>query len=141
MPEQGEQAPDFTLPDQYRALHTLAEYRGGWVLLYFYPKDDTPGCVKEACAIRDHFPRFQTGGLTVFGVSTDSIASHKKFVEKYSLPFTLLSDTGKRVIALYGITRRSSFLIAPDGTIAKVYEKVKPELHAEEVLRDLKELL
>jgi len=110
MPEQGEQAPDFTLPDQYRALHTLAEYRGGWVLLYFYPKDDTPGCVKEACAIRDHFPRFQTGGLTVFGVSTDSIA------------------------------QRSSFLIAPDGTIAKVYEKVKPELHAEEVLRDFKAL-
>lgn len=108
--------------------------------MYFYPKDDTPGCVKEACAIRDHFPRFQTGGLTVFGVSTDSIASHKKFVEKYSLPFTLLSDTGKRVIALYGITRRSSFLIAPDGTIAKVYEKVKPELHAEEVLRDFKAL-
>ena len=77
----------------------------------------------------------------MWGVGEFFVASHKKFAEKYSLPFTLLSDTGKRVIALYGITRRSSFLIAPDGTIAKVYEKVKPELHAEEVLRDLKELL
>ena len=133
-------APDFTLPDQNGKEHTLSQYRGGWVLLYFYPKDDTPGCVREVCAMRDSLPRITAAGLTVFGVSVDSVESHKKFADKYSLPFTLLADTEKQVMSLYEITQRSSYLINPEGYIVKVYEKVKPEIHAEEVLRDLQEL-
>lgn len=146
-------APEFTLPDQAGRLHRLSEYRGGWVLLYFYPKDDTPGCVKEACAVRDALPDFQKLGITALGVSVDSVASHKKFAEKYSLPFTLLADEEKVVVQLYGVwakknlagkvyhgTLRTSFLINPDGMIAKVYENVKPETHAEEVLRDMRQL-
>lgn len=146
-------APDFTLPDQNGVEHSLSQYRGQSVLLYFYPKDDTPGCTKEACSIRDAFPNFQTLNIKVLGVSTDSVASHKKFVEKHQLPFTLLSDEHKKVVNLYGVwgekkfmgreyegTLRSSFLIGPTGTIEKIYTDVKPEKHAEEVLRDLKRL-
>lgn len=148
--EKGQAAPEFTLPDQDGKEHSLAEYRGSWVLLYFYPKDDTPGCTKEACAIRDYFPNFGKLKAKVLGVSVDSVASHKKFAEKYSLPFTLLSDEGKQVVEQYGVwgkkqmmgreymgTLRTSFLIDPEGKIAKIYEKVKPEVHAQEVLQDL----
>lgn len=139
MPKEGDIAPEVTLPDQEGNSHTLSQYRGKWVLLYFYPKDDTPGCTKEACAIRDTTSQITAANLVVLGVSVDSVASHKKFAEKYSLPFTLLADEQKEVVRLYGITRRTSFLIRPDGHIARVYENVKPEIHAQEVLRDLAE--
>ncbi|MES2225874.1 MAG: thioredoxin-dependent thiol peroxidase [Patescibacteria group bacterium] len=153
MPIIGQHAPDFTLLDQDGATRTLEEYRGRYVLLYFYPKDDTPGCTKEACAIRDAFPDFTGASAVVLGISPDSVKSHKKFTEKYELPFTLLADEGHAIADMYGVwgrkkfmgkeydgVFRTSFLIAPDGTIAKVYESVKPELHAAEVLKDLQEL-
>ncbi|MCS6804910.1 MAG: thioredoxin-dependent thiol peroxidase [Acidobacteriota bacterium] len=149
----GDKAPNFRLPDQHGTMHTLSDYRGQWVLLYFYPKDDTPGCTKEACAIRDQFPRFEQLNVKVFGVSTDSVKSHSKFAEKYHLPFTLLADAEKKLVHEYGVygkkkfmgrevmgTHRTSFLINPKGKIAKIYENVKPETHAEEVLNDLAEL-
>lgn len=152
-PKAGEIAPEFSLPDQDGKIHTLAQYRGQWVLLYFYPKDDTEGCTKEACMIRDDFPHFQGLKAVVLGVSIDSVASHKKFAEKYSLPFTLLSDESKEVVNRYGVwglkkfmgreyegTSRVSFLIDPNGKIAKVYEKVVPSEHAAEVVADLKAL-
>lgn len=153
MPKEGTKAPLFTLADQTGKTHALSDYKGGWVLIYFYPKDDTPGCTKQACAIRDDFPAFNTLGLTVFGISTDSVKSHAKFVEKYELPFTLLSDEDKKVVEAYGVwgkkkfmgreylgTMRTSFLIDPKGVIAKVYTDVKPDLHAEMVLGDVKAL-
>lgn len=140
-------APDFELPNQDGKIHKLSDYRGEWVLLYFYPKDDTPGCTKEACAIRDNFPAFGKLKVKVFGVSVDSIKSHKKFTEKYDLPFTLLADEKKETVKKYGVwakkkfmgreyygTLRTSFLIDPKGKIVKIYENVKPEIHAGEVL-------
>ncbi len=149
----GKTAPNFSLQDQDEKTHTLKDYQGNWVLIYFYPKDDTPGCTKQACAIRDEFPAFKKLNCVVFGISTDTEKSHKKFEKKFDLPFTLLADTEKKVVNAYGVwapkkfmgreflgTLRTSFLINPEGKIAKVYEKVKPELHAEEVLADLKTL-
>ena len=149
----NQKAPIFKLPDQDGKIHSLEDYKGKWVLLYFYPKDDTPGCTKEACAIRDSFPDFKKLKITVLGVSTDSVKSHGKFVEKYKLPFTLLSDESKSLVEKYGVwakkkfmgreymgTLRTSFLINPEGKIAKIYENVKPEIHAEEVLEDTKNL-
>ncbi len=149
----GTQAPAFTLPDQEGKEHSLSGYKGRWVLLYFYPKDDTPGCTIEACAIRDQFKDFTKIGAVVLGVSTDSVASHKKFANAYKLPFTLLADVTKEVVGRYGVfgekkfmgrtylgTMRTSFLIDPKGKIVKVYEKVKPEIHAAEVIADLKAL-
>lgn len=134
-------------------MHALADQKGKWVLLYFYPKDDTPGCTKEACAIRDHFPQFKKLGITVFGASVDSVKKHKKFVEKYNLPFTLLSDENKELVEAYGVwgkkkfmgreymgTKRVSFLINPNGEIAHIYDDVKPAEHAEEVLADIAKL-
>lgn len=153
MPSVGQQAPDFTLPDQDGVRRKLSSYRGKWVLLYFYPKDNTPGCTIEACMIRDQFENFEKIRAVVLGVSTDSVRSHKKFSEGYSLPFTLLADETKEVVGAYGVfgekkmmgrtymgTRRTSFLIDPKGKIAKVYEKVKPPVHAREVLEDLAHL-
>lgn len=150
LPALGTPAPDFTLPDQSGKEHTLSSYRGRYVLLYFYPKDDTAGCTKEACMIRDAFPRFEGVHAHVFGISADSVASHKKFAEKYQLPFSLLADTEKQVVQKYGVwgekkmfartylgIKRTSFLIDPNGIIKKIYENVKPEVHAEEVLADL----
>lgn len=152
MLSEGIEAPDFVLPDQDGKPHQLSHYRGRWVLLYFYPKDDTPGCTKEACMIRDAFPRFEGVHAHVFGVSKDTVESHKKFAEKYNLPFPLLADSDLTANKLYGVwqekkmmgkvymgTLRTSFLIDPEGVIRKVYPKVKPEVHAEEVLADLKE--
>jgi peroxiredoxin Q/BCP len=149
--KQGDKAPKFTLPDQDGKEHKLEDYRGQWVLLYFYPKDDTPGCTTEACAIRDSLPDFKSIDAVVLGVSTDSVASHRKFADKYGLPFTLLADEDKKVVNMYGVwgkkkfmgreydgTMRTSFLIDPEGTIATVYEGVKPAEHAAEVLADLK---
>ncbi len=163
IPKAGTQAPDFTLPDQEGKEHSLSDYKGKWVLLYFYPKDDTPGCTIEACTIRDQFKDFKKIGAVVLGVSTDSVASHKKFANAYELPFTLLADVTKEVVGQYGVfgekkfmrrrvapdgvletymgTMRTSFLIDPEGKIAKIYEKVKPEAHATEVISDLKALI
>ncbi|HZZ99260.1 MAG TPA: thioredoxin-dependent thiol peroxidase [Candidatus Paceibacterota bacterium] len=151
--KEHEAAPDFTLPDQDGKEHSLSDYMGKWVLVYFYPKDDTPGCTKEACAIRDNFPDFKKSKLTVLGISVDSIKSHKKFVDKYDLPFTLLADEDKKVVEEYGVwgkkkfmgreymgTLRTSFLIDPMGVITKIYENVKPDIHAEQVLTDFKSL-
>jgi len=151
IPETHEKAPDFTLPDQDGKEHTLSAYAGKWVLLYFYPKDDTPGCTIEACTIRDQFADFKSIGAVVFGVSTDSVASHKKFATSFNLPFTLLADEHKEVVGRYGVfggkkfmgreymsTSRTSFLINPEGMIMKVYEEVKPLEHAAEVIADLK---
>lgn len=153
IPKSGSRAPDFTLPDQNGTAHSLGDYQGKWVLLYFYPKDDTPGCTIEACTIRDQFKDFKKIDAIVLGVSTDSVASHKKFAMKYELPFTLLADENKEVVGAYGVfgekkfmgrtymgTKRTSFLIDPKGKIAKVYDKVKPEEHAAEVIADLKAL-
>ncbi len=146
----GAPAPDFTLSDQRGRKHTLSDYRGRWVVLYFYPKDNTSGCTKEACAIRDDFPRFEKLRAEVLGVSADSVESHKKFSEKYALPFRLLSDEKKDVIKKYGVWQkkkmmgkeymgivRSSFLINPQGRIAKVYENVDPTVHSAQLLYDL----
>ena len=150
MPNTGDLAPNFTLTDQNGEEHSLASYRGSWVLVYFYPKDDTPGCTKEACVLRDALPRFDGLRARVFGISKDSVESHKKFADKYGLPFPLLADETREVIDTYGVWQeknmygkkilgvvRTSFLIDPEGVIRKVYEKVKPETHAEEVLEDL----
>ena len=148
----GSKAQNFILRDQEGQEHSLSDYKGKWVLLYFYPKDNTPGCTKEACAIRDAFPSFEELKVVVLGVSVDSVASHKKFAEKHKLPFTLLADEKKEVVKQYGVwgkkkfmgreydgTFRTSFLIDPQGRIAKIYEGVKPEVHASEVLRDIQQ--
>lgn len=150
----GDKAPEIELPDQNGKTHKLSEYKGSWVLVYFYPKDDTPGCTKEACAIRDNYPAFKKLKITVLGISADSVAKHEKFATKYDLPFTLLADEDKTVLKAYGVwgkkkfmgreymgINRVSFLIDPQGKIAKMYDKVKPPQHAEEVLQDLKELM
>lgn len=150
LPLVGKLAPDFTLEDQDGVKHSLKNYKGRWVLLYFYPKDNTPGCTKQACTLRDAEPAFEKLDAVVLGISGDSVASHKRFVDKFALPFPLLADTDKKVIKAYGSWGkkkmmgreydgifRNSFLIDPKGMLRKVYEKVRPELHAEEVLADL----
>lgn len=140
------EAPNFSLPDEHGENHTLREYSGKWVLLYFYPKDDTPGCTKEACSLRDHALAYEENDIVVLGVSKDTTESHQKFISKYKLPFTLLADPEKKIIKIYGAenetggTKRISYLIDPEGIIEKVYEKVKPETHAEEVLKDVEAL-
>lgn len=146
-------ALDFTLPDQFGETHQLSTYQGKWVLLYFYPKDNTPGCTKEACAIKDEWSRFKKNKIVVIGVSADTVKSHLKFVEKYSLPFTLLSDSEKKVVKKYkaygkkkfmGVEYegvfRVSYLINPAGMIVRAYKDVKPDLHAQEILSDYKDL-
>lgn len=146
----GDAAPEFTLPDQNDTPHTLSEYRGGWVVLFFYPKDDTPGCTREACSFRDRHDELRELGATVIGISVDPVARHARFVSKYALPFTLLSDVDKEVVRAYGVwgekrfmgrifdgSHRVSFLIDPEGRIARVYAKVKPDLHTGEVIADL----
>ncbi len=150
MPEVGQKAPSFSLPDQSGNIHSLDEARGGWVLVYFYPKDDTPGCTKEACSIRDAWGDFKKAGITVFGISADTVKSHARFAEKYNLPFTLLADEGREVVSAYGVwgkkkfmgreyegVNRTSFLINSSGVIAKIYKNVKPNEHAQEVLDDV----
>ncbi|MCH7541401.1 thioredoxin-dependent thiol peroxidase [Patescibacteria group bacterium] len=146
----GDLAPDFELPDQNGKVRKLSDYRGRKVLVYFYPRDGTPGCTAEACQIRDDFPKFNSIKVQVLGISTDSVESHKRFSQKHNLPFTLLADGSKEVVKAYDVykpkkflgkeflgTVRTSFLINESGKIAKIYEKVKPTLHSEEVLRDL----
>jgi len=146
----GDTAPDFTLSDQFGEIHKLSDYRGKKVVLYFYPKDDTPGCTKEACSFRDNFQEYRKRKMVVLGVSKDSTKSHVKFSEKYSLPFTLLSDDDTVVSQAYGVwglkkfmgkeyygINRMTFIIDEDGQILRIYEKVKPENHAEEILADI----
>lgn len=147
------QAPDFTLPDQNDKLHSLSDYAGKWVVLYFYPKDDTPGCTTEACAFRDGRDMLAELGAEVVGISKDTPRSHAKFVEHHGLNFTLLSDRSTDVIKAYGSWRpktmfgreymgvnRDTFLISPEGEIVKKYEGVDPAAHFQEVYQDLKKI-
>ncbi len=146
---EGDPAPGFELRDQDGELHSLEDYRDKWVVLYFYPKDDTPGCTTEACSFRDSIFAFRDLGCYVLGVSLDDTESHKKFADKYSLPFPLLADTEGTTAAAYGVkstmfgltvAKRQSFLINPGGDIARHYEDVDPDTHSEQVLRDLQAL-
>ena len=147
---EGQQAPDFELLDQHGRTVRLSEYaEKGWVVLYFYPKDDTPGCTKEACSFRDNLLQLQSMDATVLGISVDGVQSHAKFAEKFDLNFPILSDTEYKVCELYGtltrfmgmkLARRSTFLIDPDGIIQKVFPRVKPVDHAIEVAQALKAL-
>jgi Peroxiredoxin len=137
----GSKAPAFAAPDQEGKNHDLSDYAGKWVLLYFYPKDFTSGCTTEACTIRDNYEGFKKIDAVVLGVSTDSVESHAGFSKEHSLPFPILSDPKKTIVASYeanGImTRRISYLIDPEGKIIKVYDNVNPAKHAAEVLSDL----
>ena len=146
----GDKAPAFALPDHTGAVRSLTDWQGQWVLLYFYPKDDTPGCTTEACSLRDNLPKFSGLNAAVIGISVDSAKSHAKFVKKCGLPFTLLADEDKSVCQEYGVwgekkfmgrnflgIKRSSFLIDPSGKVAKIYENVKPAEHAAQVLADI----
>ncbi|MDZ7372742.1 MAG: thioredoxin-dependent thiol peroxidase [candidate division KSB1 bacterium] len=147
---EGQLAPDFTLPDSDGRLHRLADYRGRKVVLYFYPKDGTPGCTTEACSFRDAYSILQEHGIVVLGVSPDSVSSHRKFAEKHGLPFPLLSDPEHKVIEAYGAWQektlygkrrfgvaRTTYLIDEEGRVLRVFTNVKPEGHAEEVLLEL----
>ncbi len=141
--------PNFSLLDQDGVMHNLEDYKGKTILLYFYPKDDTPGCTKEACAIADVYNEFEKMNVKVFGVSADSPESHKAFAEKYNLPFTLLSDSNHETIKAYGAyyeedatglgihSKRISYLISPEGKVIKAYPEVDPASHALEILQDL----
>ena len=149
-PKVGETAPDFRLQDQNGTWHTLDDHRGKWITLYFYPKDDTPGCTKEACAFRDDIFAFDELGAVVLGISLDDVASHAEFAEKYSLPFPLLADTEAKTAKAYGVlttmgsfkmAKRETFLIDPAGNIAKHYAKVSPAEHSRQVLGDLENLM
>ncbi len=144
---------DFALPDQGGKMHRLSDYRGKWVILYFYPKDDTPGCTKEACSFRDSIEKFKERGVVILGVSKDSVASHKKFADKYHLNFILLSDEDKKVIKAYKAwgsksfmgrtfegTLRNTYLIDPKSKVKKIYEKVNPLIHSDQILKDLENL-
>lgn len=146
----GTIAPDFTLLDETSTPRKLTDYRGQPVVLYFYPKDDTPGCTTEACGFRDDYGDYQQAGVTILGVSPDSPKKHTKFKEKYNLPFTLLADTEHAVCELYGVWGRKKFmgreydgvfrttyLIGADGVILQVFENVKPDGHSAEILQVL----
>ena len=146
----GDKAPTFNVATSGGGKISLADYLGKNVILYFYPRDDTPGCTKEACAFRDGFADFKKKGAVIFGVSPDSVKSHDKFVEKFKLPFTLLADEDKKIVETYGVwgeksfmgkkylgVYRVTFLIGPDGKIKKIWPTVKPEEHAAEVLAAL----
>ncbi len=146
MLQQNDTAPLFSLMGDDGHNYSLSGYIGSWVVLYFYPKDDTPGCTTEACVIRDMYTEFAEMGVTVFGVSHDSIESHIQFKKKFELPFTLLSDPDNEVIQEYdaqnalGGTKRITYIINPVGRIARIYPKVDPATHAGQLLADLKEL-
>ena len=146
----GNKAPKFSLQDQEGKIHTLSQYQGKKILLYFYPKDDTPGCTTEACNFRDGYDMFTKMGLVILGVSKDGVESHKKFAEKFSLPFPLLADESTDVSQAYGVWKqkkfmgrkymginRTSFLIDEKGVISKIYEGVKANEHAKDVEGDL----
>jgi thioredoxin-dependent peroxiredoxin len=137
-------APDFELLDQYNELHTLQKYKGKWVVIYFYPRDNSPGCTIEAKDFKDNIDKIKMLNAEVMGISPDSQLSHKKFSDKYNLPMTLLSDAEKEVIKKYHadgiITKRISYLINPEGVIEKAYPSVNPGKHAEDILNDLENL-
>lgn len=153
MPVQPNQpAPDFSLADENGTVRSLKDYRGQPVVLYFYPKDDTPGCTTEACNFRDDYHVYAENGVVILGVSPDDSASHTKFKNKFDLPFTLLADEGHKVCEAYGVwglkknygkeyygVLRTTFLIGPDGKVLKVFENVKPDGHSAQVLEALKQ--
>ena len=147
----GDKAPEFNLPDKDGNMVKLSDFKGKKVVLYFYPKDNTPGCTRQACAFRNVMDVYENMGVKVIGVSKDSVASHKKFAEKYDLPFILLSDPELQAIQAFGVWQekknygkvsmgivRSTFIIDEDGVIEKVYPKAKPDTNAEEILTYLK---
>jgi peroxiredoxin Q/BCP len=147
MLKEGDMAPDFTVKNQKGEKVKLSDFRGQKVVLYFYPKDDTPGCTKEACSLRDSFEIFEKKGVKILGVSNDDQQKHQKFISKYNLPFDLLADTDKTVVNLYGVygeksmygkkymgIHRKTFLIDENGKIAKIFDKVNVSKHAEEIL-------
>jgi thioredoxin-dependent peroxiredoxin len=149
----GDEAPNFELLDQNEQKHNLSMYMGQKVVLYFYPKDDTPGCTKEACSMRDNYSAFKKAGMVVLGVSADSYISHKNFAKKYSLQFPLLSDDDHSVLEKYGAWKkknlfgkimmgieRKTFIIDENGRIMKIYPKVNPSEHAQEILKDVDKL-
>ena len=150
MLEVGTKAPDFTLPDQNGNVHSLSDYRGKKVIVYFYPKDNTPGCTKQACGFAERYPQFTEKGAVILGISKDSVASHKKFEEKYGLPFTILSDPELKVIQAYDVWKekmnygkvsmgvvRTTYLIDEEGKIAKAFDKVKAADNPEQMLGEL----
>ena len=149
-PAVGGAAPAFRLQDQAGKWHELKDYKGKWVVLYFYPKDDTPGCTTQACEFRDNIFAFREAGAVILGISVDDVASHKAFSQKHSLPFPILADSEKKTAAAYGtlmkylgiheLARRDTFIIDPEGRVAKHYVKVDPKGHSELVLADLRQL-
>ena len=149
-PAVGSAAPAFKLQDQTEKWHSLSDYKGKWVVIYFYPKDDTPGCTTQACGFRDNVFAFDKEGAVILGISVDSVADHKAFAEKHGLPFTLLADPTKAVTKEYGVlktymgvmemARRDTYIIDPQGRVAKHYESVNPDGHSKIVLEDLKTL-
>ena len=149
-PAVGATAPGFRLQDQNGEWHDLEDYRGSWLAVYFYPKDDTPGCTTEACNFRDNIYAFKAIGAAVVGISVDDVESHKKFSDKYKLPFIILADETGATAEAYGLLRdwklmkiaaRQSFIVDPEGVIAKHYEEVDPDNHTQEVLADLEALM
>lgn len=149
-PTVGSEAPEFELPDQTGQLHSLEDYRDQWVVLYFYPKDETPGCTTEACEFRDNIFAFRDLNAQILGVSLDDVDSHKQFAENHSLPFPLLADVDGDAANAYGVktrmfgmivARRQTFIIGPDGNIVKHYEKVDPANHPKQVLDNLNTLI
>jgi len=149
LPQVGQKAPDFRLQDQNGKWHTPADHQGHWVVLYFYPKDFTPGCTTEVCAFRDDVAKLRQQGADVLGVSLDDVKSHAEFAAKYHVPFPLLSDADSKTAQAYGVlaskmgfkyARRTTFLIDPQGRVAKVYEDVDPEKNSAQVLADLASL-
>jgi peroxiredoxin Q/BCP len=150
MLEVGMKAPDFSLPDSEGREHKLSDYLGRRVVVYFYPKDNTPGCTRQACAFASAYDRFRQNDIVVIGISRDSVASHKKFAEKFSLPFVLLSDPDRVAIEAYGVWQekklygktsfgvvRSTFIIDENGVIVRVMPKVKPDTNAQEIINSL----
>ena len=150
VPKQGSSAPSFSLHDQNGKIHSLDDYRGKWVVLYFYPKDDTPGCTQEACSFRDDLHALTAMGAQILGVSVDDTDSHRKFAEKYHLPFPLLADNKGEVANSYGaltnlgvirLAKRYTFLINPDGEIARIYLSVDTSRHSKQIIEDLSALI
>ena len=153
LPSPGDSATIFSLPDQHNEMHSLRDYLGKWVVLYFYPKDMTPGCTTEACSFRDSSTAFNDLDVVILGVSRDSVDLHAKFADKYSLPFTLLSDASGTVCSAYGVLskksyngktymgiHRTTFIINPKGKIVKVYPNVDVNTHAGQILEDIRKL-
>lgn len=148
----GNKAPEFSLIDSEGNVHSLSDYRGQTIVIYFYPKDDTPGCTKEACSFRDSYQDFKDASVEVIGISPDNEKSHSKFINKYTLPFTLLSDPDHKVSDAFGVWGlkkmmgreyegifRTTFIIGPEGKIKHVFENVKPSDHSQEVLKEVRD--